>query len=384
MKHFLALAFICTAFAGKSQLTSLQNINSWAYQLQYTNPQQIATDNSFQLLVTDYSSDAGPNGVYTAAQVAQMKTGGKKVIAYISIGEAENYRYYWQPGWDVNPPAWMGPENPYWAGNFKVKFWYPEWQNIIYSYVDTLVAKGYDGIYMDIVEAFYYWQEENPQEPYADTLMIDFIGKLRHRVDSLTGNTAFIVMPQNAEEIIDGNNVTTELKNKYFDCINAIGCEDIFFPGNNDMNNAHSVDTYRIGLLDEYKNRGKRVFSIEYIDEPAKLTQYIADAQANNYVPYACTRALDYICTQLPTAVPEEIAPAFNFTFYGSEGTLLVNANTNGAKYNFTLTDMLGKMYYTMPNCTENTKQFNALPSGVYIATVQCSNIIKAYKIVVR
>jgi endo-alpha-1,4-polygalactosaminidase (GH114 family) len=32
------------------------------------------------------------------------------VIAYMSIGEAEDYRYYWKEEWKNNPPEWLGEE----------------------------------------------------------------------------------------------------------------------------------------------------------------------------------------------------------------------------------------------------------------------------------
>lgn len=365
------MRFIITIIASvislclNAQLTSLQNVNAWAYQLQNTTPTAIAPDNSFQLFVTDYSSDATGAGAFTAAEVQMMKTGGKKVVAYISIGEAENYRDYWQPAWDNNPPVWMGPENPYWAGNFKVKFWYPEWKGIIYNYIDTILSRGYDGIYMDIVEAFYYWQVENPQEPYADTLMMDFIGDIRHHIDSALGNGSFIVMPQNAEEIIDADNVTPAMVDKYFNCINAIGVEDVFFPGNNDMNNAYVPDTYRIGLLDEFKNRGKRVFSIEYIDQPAKLNQYVIDAQTNQYVPYACYRPLDMICTQLPLGLTETEQPHPLITTANHTITISTPFIANA----FNIVDMQGRVVAQQTNT--NYWQVANLTPGLYV--VNCN-----------
>jgi cysteinyl-tRNA synthetase len=45
--------------------------------------------------------------------------GGKRlVLCYVSIGEAEDYRFYWQKGWKPGNPAFLGPENPQWKQNF--------------------------------------------------------------------------------------------------------------------------------------------------------------------------------------------------------------------------------------------------------------------------
>jgi len=91
------------------------------------------------------------------------QNGGKRmVIAYMSIGEAEDYRYYWQPEWDSNPPSWLKGENPHWEGNYKVEYWDPLWQQIIFgtdsSYLDKILDAGFDGVYLDIIDAFEYFE----------------------------------------------------------------------------------------------------------------------------------------------------------------------------------------------------------------------------------
>ena len=88
--------------------------------------------------------------------------GGKRlVISYMSIGEAENYRYYWNK-WTVGSPSFVEQLNPDWAGNYKVRYWDPEWKKIIYgndsSYVKKLLSVGFDGAYLDIIDAFEYFE----------------------------------------------------------------------------------------------------------------------------------------------------------------------------------------------------------------------------------
>jgi len=88
-------------------------------------------------------------------------------LAYISIGEAENYRYYWQSQWNNDPPIWLDEENPDWHGNFKVRYWEPEWQNIIYgnnqSYLKKVLDAGFDGAYLDIIDAFEFFEDKTGQ-----------------------------------------------------------------------------------------------------------------------------------------------------------------------------------------------------------------------------
>jgi len=106
------------------------------------------------------------NDSLTFAEISSLKVkangGSRLVIAYLSIGEAENYRYYWQPGWETDPPAWLAGENPDWPGNYKVRYWDPAWQNIICgnddSYLKKILNAGFDGAYLDIIDAFEYFE----------------------------------------------------------------------------------------------------------------------------------------------------------------------------------------------------------------------------------
>jgi cysteinyl-tRNA synthetase, unknown class len=72
----------------------------------------------------------------------QKANGGSRlVIAYMSIGEAEDYRYYWQSAWKANNPEWLAAENTDWPGNYKVKYWENNWQKIIYGNENSYIKK---------------------------------------------------------------------------------------------------------------------------------------------------------------------------------------------------------------------------------------------------
>ncbi|MHB8877071.1 MAG: endo alpha-1,4 polygalactosaminidase [Myxococcaceae bacterium] len=108
----------------------------------------------------------------TPAQVTALKQksgGGRRlVIAYMSIGEAEDYRSYWRPEWATSKPAWLAGENPSWPGNFKVRYWDPAWQQLILGqggYLSGLLDAGFDGTYLDIIDAFEYFEANPGAEP---------------------------------------------------------------------------------------------------------------------------------------------------------------------------------------------------------------------------
>lgn len=103
---------------------------------------------------------------FTAGEITQLKHkangGTRQVICYMSIGEAEDYRYYWNSSWASNAPSWMAAENPDWPGNYKVRYWDTEWQDIIYrnndSYLNKILDAGFNGVYLDIIDAFEYFE----------------------------------------------------------------------------------------------------------------------------------------------------------------------------------------------------------------------------------
>lgn len=100
----------------------------------------------------------------TPAEVAKLKikaNGGKRlIISYVNIGAAENYRYYWKKNWQINDPAWIKKRYAGYDEEFYVQFWHEDWKKIIYgnpdSYIKKIVDAGFDGAFLDNVEAYYF------------------------------------------------------------------------------------------------------------------------------------------------------------------------------------------------------------------------------------
>lgn len=100
----------------------------------------------------------------TSTEVASLKTklnGGQRlVISYMNIGSAEKYRYYWKKTWGLHHPLWLKKKYDGYKDEIWVKFWKKDWQEIIYgksdSYTQKLLDAGFDGAYLDNVEAYYF------------------------------------------------------------------------------------------------------------------------------------------------------------------------------------------------------------------------------------
>jgi cysteinyl-tRNA synthetase len=132
---------------------------------------------NYDLIVIDAFVDGlrGPEWL-EAEDIRSLKQkagGGRRlVICYLSIGEAESYRYYWDRNWDRNrdgrpdsgAPEWLAGENPNWRGNYKVRYWDAGWQAILFgsgeSYLDQILSRGFDGVYLDIIDAFEYFEQQ--------------------------------------------------------------------------------------------------------------------------------------------------------------------------------------------------------------------------------
>jgi cysteinyl-tRNA synthetase len=85
---------------------SLEWVRSWGYQLQNLTSSDAVNalaQSSYDLLVLDPTDTVAGDESFNAAQmVAQLHASSgeagrpKEVVAYIDVGEAENYRTYWQ------------------------------------------------------------------------------------------------------------------------------------------------------------------------------------------------------------------------------------------------------------------------------------------------
>jgi cysteinyl-tRNA synthetase, unknown class len=259
----LALAAGSGPAASAPVRVNLAGVQSWGYQLQQVNPDLVAASN-YDLMVIDYARDGSSEQAFTRHEVVTMQRkhdgGSRIVLAYLSIGEAEDYRSYWQRNWNSSPPAWLGGENPDWPGNYAVRYWDPRWQSLIMggpgAYLDRILAAGFDGVYLDRVDAFDIAAPAMSRETRME-LMAAFVAAIA--AYSRQRQPGFIVVGQNAEELLDNST--------YADAIDAVGKEDLFFGLNGDgMLNAKTELRASLTPLQRFQTSGKPVFLVEYLE----------------------------------------------------------------------------------------------------------------------
>lgn len=96
------------------------------------------------------------------------KLGARRlVLAQMNIGEADSFRYYWKSDWREGSPSFLASPK---AGNpdtHYVRYWDPAWQKIIAgdvnSYLYGIFAQGFDGVVIDGVEAYRFFEGTTQQ-----------------------------------------------------------------------------------------------------------------------------------------------------------------------------------------------------------------------------
>lgn len=319
------------ALSGSARHELLGGIKRWGYQLQDLDIQK-ASRSPFDLLVIDEDFAGKRRPVSRAEMLRAMKSLKQKpdgtrrlVLAYLSIGEAEEYRNYWDRKWvtvslaqaaqtpgndrasalppanrsvtarplGVRPPfepaasapAWLGPENSDWRGNFHVRFWDPAWQSLLLegeaSALDRIIAAGFDGVYLDRADAYMTWAHERPS---AKQDMAALIERISERGRSLS--PGFIVVMQNAEELLGQNRIRQAL--------DAIAKEDLLFgvEGAGKPNSESEIES-SIRYLRKAQGSGLPVFVVEYLDDRQRIAEARTKLEAQGFIAYFASRRLD-------------------------------------------------------------------------------------------
>jgi cysteinyl-tRNA synthetase len=222
------------------RVATLHDASTWMYQLQgLEEPAQVTAlaESDYDLLVVEPGNTLR-DGPADAGQLAQELHAqpNRLVLAYIDIGEAEDYRSYWQDAWQAptpeqpgSPPFLITVDPDGWSGSYPVAYWDDRWRDIwlgAAGEVANLARLGFDGVYLDWVEAYddpavRAAAEDAGVDPEA--AMIDFVAAIRAAGRAVTPD--FLVVAQNAPYLIDAD------PDRYAASIDALAAEDTWFSG---------------------------------------------------------------------------------------------------------------------------------------------------------
>ncbi len=336
---------------GPNHPLPLSKVRYFAYQIQgLARPGAVdaLVNSRYDMLVvdptrTDVSDPAADFD--TRGMVAQLKrskasdeTHRKLVIAYIDIGEAENWRWYWTwpdkwenggPRPQALPTFILGHDPDGWAGNFPVAYWDPRWKDIVIygrhldlrqfpgrtpdfvSVLDEVIKDGFDGVYLDWVEGFSHppvVEEARRRGLNPADEMVAFIQEIRNY--AVARVPRFLIIQQNASAL-------AQRRPDIFLTVDAIAQEEVWYDGratdkwDDPFGYDHSVDPATtadlIRNLKAYQHACIPVFNIEYALTLAP--DAYARSYARGYVPYVTRRSLSALTTTPPPDYHKTGAP---------------------------------------------------------------------------
>ena len=255
-----AVAFVVAATPAMANREAVKSAKSWSYQLTGDMSSTKRSNSDVAVIDPDHS---GP-----AARFKTKANGGQRqVLAYISIGEAEEGRRYMKG----SGQSWNTGRTQGWSGNYAAKYWDEGWKQIVKGRVREALSKGYDGVYLDRVDTY-----EAVKAPGGSReQMIKLVKEVAASARANKGNAAVIV--QNGEELLSDKS--------YVAAIDGVAKEDLYHGINHrgERNSGTNVAASK-SYLRKAKADGKAVFVVEYLSG-ATADQVAAEARRDGFVP---------------------------------------------------------------------------------------------------
>jgi cysteinyl-tRNA synthetase len=332
MRRFaVILAFLWGACAmADTPKPALNKVNGWLLLLNNDlDPKtvQAIAASDHDMVVVDYLPSQPHHAAYPVREiVAALKRkpdgGARLVVAYLNVGQAEDYRTYWRKGWKVGSPDWILMNDPDgWAGNFPVAYWRPGWREIVTGLARDIALAGFDGAYLDWVGGF---QEDTVQKAAAKAgldpaeemaRLVAQVGAAARAVDP-----SFHLIGQNAAPLLSNP--------RYLAAIDGVAHESIWFgwggkatsdcPIPRDEAEARSPafrrnlppacraafdadpgsamrfagESYLVPLLRSAQSAGKAIFTVDYARENQNRATVARNSRNLGFVPFTGAKDL--------------------------------------------------------------------------------------------
>lgn len=221
--------------------------------------------------------------------VRSLVAQGQTVLAYISLGEVEQYRDYYQT---VKNSGAVLHENKNWPGSFYVDIRNPEWARVlIEEAIPELLRMGYSGLMFDTLDnAIFLAQQDGGKDgQYAgmDTAAVRLVKAIRHHYPDIhiMVNRGVEILPQIAADI---NSVLAESTYTMYD-----------FDTKKPVKLKAPDRRYYTEALAKAKqaNPSLKIYSLDYWnpDDKKGVAEIYKAQQKQGYIPYVSTVELDEI-----------------------------------------------------------------------------------------
>lgn len=318
----------------------LEDVRTWLYLLDTDLEEAVLAEieaSAYDMVVLDFIPSQVGSADYAMGEAVERlhrAAHAKLVLAYLDIGEAEDFRAYWQQGWEIGDPPWILGDDPEgWEGDFPVAYWDAGWRSVWLGQsgmIAQVTAAAFDGMYLDWVEAY----DDETVAAAAVAAGIDARSEMIRFVADLAaaGRAArpgFVVVAQNAAGLL-----TDEA---YADILDGIAQEQIWFDGGPDDDppgdcplprlladiesrayleslspacrrlhaqapdgTLHTSTEEYLDLLLPASAHGLPVFTVDYAVEPPNIAWIYNESRRLGWIPYVSNRALDRFLPPAP------------------------------------------------------------------------------------
>lgn len=309
------------------QPLGLAGVHRWAVQLQGVDEpfavNRLEAVPADMLVIDAVRSVRGNEGSAVSELVRRLRHSrgasgrGKICLAYLNVGQAEDYRCYWGADWRApsaertGTPDFLVTVDPDgWPGNYPVAYWDRRWRSVLFgdprALLDQILEDGFDGVYLDWVMGF-----EEPAVVRAArragvdpaVAMVELIASLRDYARETRPD--FVLVAQNAVDL--GGR-----EPRLFELIDGLAQEDLSFSGSAEAawGDAASGDipapasgpwsTAELGQrLLAVRRRRIPIFTLDYARVPENAEAAAATSRSLGFVPFVSRTPLD----RLPTGV---------------------------------------------------------------------------------
>ncbi len=210
------------------------------------------------------------------------------LIGYVSLGEAEGYRSYWNA---IKDEPWVLNENPNWKDNHYVDVRSTAWHTLLLEKViPDIIASGFDGVELDTIDTSDFLASAFPEKyAGANEAMIELVRKIHERFPKflLIANNGFHIMeeigPYLSGCLVESVHQTYDFETRKF------------------RNTPAEETTYKSRILQEIQTKFHLpIFSIEYVRSGNRKAaqKTLKRSRKLNFKTYFAQTELDQIYPQ--------------------------------------------------------------------------------------
>ena len=265
------------------------SIKTWVYQLQNYKQgrlDEIASTN-FDLAVIDLARD-GSDEFFTSDEITAVKSTGKVVFSYFEIGAIEDFR----PEWKLIPEDLKAGEVDGWENEQYVKYWDERWWPIVKGRVDQSLKAGFDGAYLDLINAYEEIPDTGLDDEERAKRMVDLISRISEYAKSK--NAKYKIIAQNCPELYTWAFWEPKPNEQYINAIDGVAIESVFYIAHDKPANKGWCKENRDNAI-AIKNAGKLLLGVDYAKKQTSIQDSYKKQSELGFVPYVTHVKLNHI-----------------------------------------------------------------------------------------